>query len=450
MLNYTNAYKDVSILDKFMAEVNLEESRKTSSFKELDVGYFELLRNNPTYTRFWLSFLISNGGTWFNTIAVFVLVIDLTGSELALGGILALRMLAFAVPQPFTGMLADRYNRKKLMIIANLLSAIVALGLIFVNHSDQLILLYILVFLLMGLHALAVPAERAILPSIVNENELLTANAIDTATWSAMLGLGCAIGGFVTSKYGVDVAFIVDSISFVIAAILISTISIPQKEKEKPKGSIIKNGFNEIIQGWKYILSKKEIFRLVFAKSVWTIGGGGLVFLIVLVGDEIGLGDFAVGIGIMFLARAIGVGIGPLISKSLFKDKQKWKYLVGLLITISGIFYFIFGLVEWSLLSISLIIFSHAASGSNWVLSNVMLQERVPDEWLGRVFASDLLLMASFNAASAFIASIVVDQGYFDLRQAILVFAMLQIIIGLLFSVWMVKGFDKESRMNFN
>ena len=428
-----------------MAEVNLGISGKTSALDELEVGYFELFRRNPTYTRFWLSFLISNGGTWFNTIAVFVLVIELTGSELALGGILALRMLAFAVPQPFTGMLADMYNRKKLMIIANLLSALVALGLIFVNHSDQLILLYVLVFLLMALHALEVPAERAALPNIVKENELLTANAIDTATWSAMLGLGCALGGFVTAKYGVDVAFIVDSISFVVAAILISTLSIPQKTKEKVEGSIIKKGISDIISGWKYISSKKDVLRLVFAKSVWTIGGGGLVFLIVLVGDEIGFDDFAVGIGVMFLARAIGVGIGPLISRSLFKDKQKWKYLIGLLISVSGIFYFIFGLVHWSMLSISLVIFSHAASGSNWVLSNVMLQERVPDEWRGRVFASDLLLMAAFNSASAFFASIAIDQGFLNLREAILIFAMLQIVIGIMFSVWMVKGFDDNS-----
>ena len=55
--------------------------------------------------------------------------------------------------------------------------------------------------------------------------------------------------------------------------------------------------------------------RLVFAKSIWTIGGGGLVFLIVLVGDNIGVGDFAIGVGVMFLARAIGVGVGPLVSR---------------------------------------------------------------------------------------------------------------------------------------
>jgi hypothetical protein len=78
-----------------------------------------------------------------------------------------------------------------------------------------------------------------------------------------------------------------------------------------------------------------------------------------------------------------------------------------------------------------------------------MLQERVPDEWRGRVFATDLLLMAFFNAASAFSASIAVDKNYLSVRDAILVFAMLQIIIGLLFTFWMAKGFDiKEPIMS--
>ncbi len=433
-----------------MARENAQVSTNSYTLDELEVGFFELFRANPTYLRFWLSFLISNGGTWFNTIAIFVLVIEITGSELALGAILALRMLSFAIPQPFTGMLADMYNRKKIMIIANILSSIVALCLIFVDNSDDLLLLYFLVFLLMALHALEVPASRAALPNIVKENELLTANAIDTATWSAMLGFGCAIGGFVTAKYGVDVAFIVDSITFLFAAFIISTIDIPQKYNEERQGSIIKKGISDIISGWKYIVKKKDVFKLVFAKSVWTIGGGGLIFLIVLVGDEIGVEDFAVGIGVMFLARAIGVGIGPLISRSLFKDRSKWKYLIGLLISVSGLFYLIFGLVQWTFLSISLIIFSHAASGSNWVLSNVMLQERVPDEWRGRVFASDLLLMAMFNAISAFLASLAVDQNFLSLRDAILVFATSQILIGLLFTLWMRNGFDETFLSNSN
>ena len=109
-----------------MPRENAQTSSNSYSLEELEVGFIQLFRTNPTYLRFWLSFLISNGGTWFNTVAIFVLVIEITGSELALGGILALRMLAFAVPQPFTGMLADMYNRQKIMVIANVLSSIVA------------------------------------------------------------------------------------------------------------------------------------------------------------------------------------------------------------------------------------------------------------------------------------------------------------------------------------
>ena len=409
-----------------------------------EVGYLELLVTNPDYRRFWLSFLISSSGSWFNTVAVFVLVIELTGSELALGLIFALRMLAFSLPQPFTGMLADRYDRKTLMVTANVLSALVAVGLVFIDGRDQLWLLYVLVGLLMALHALEVPASQAALPNLVAENQLLTANALDTATWSATLALGCAAGGFVTAVHGVDAAFWIDAASFLVAAGLIATLRIPQSVSEDAGRPLLKSGLANILQGWRFILSRPDVLRLIFAKSVWTIGGGGLVFLLVLVGDELGFEDFAIGIGVMFLARGIGVGIGPLIAREVFKDREKWKYLIGLLITVSGVSYLIFGLVEWTLLSLGLVVFAHAASGSNWVLSNVMLQQRVPDEWRGRVFATDLLLMAGFHSISALLASAAVDREYLSLREALLVFAGIQVVFGLLFALWMRNGFERS------
>ena len=85
---------------------------------------------------------------------------------------------------------------------------------------------------------------------------------------------------------------------------------------------------------------------------------------------------------------------------------------------------------------------SHAASGSNWVLSTAMMQERIPDEWRGRVFATDFLLMAGFHALSALLASVAIDRNLLDLREAILVFAGIQIVFGLLFALWMRTGFE--------
>ena len=86
---------------------------------------------------------------------------------------------------------------------------------------------------MMLFHSVYVPAENAAMPNITEDNELLTANAMNSATWSASLALGSAIGGIVVAQYGVDVAFIVNAIAFIVAGLMISTIEIPQKKLEE-------------------------------------------------------------------------------------------------------------------------------------------------------------------------------------------------------------------------
>ncbi len=93
-----------------------------------EVGFFELLRVNPLFRKYWYANAISMLGEWFNTVALFVLIERFTNSALAIGAVFVLRMFALAVPQVFTGVLADRYSRKWLMVTANVASAILVLG----------------------------------------------------------------------------------------------------------------------------------------------------------------------------------------------------------------------------------------------------------------------------------------------------------------------------------
>ena len=170
------------------------------------VGYLEILRINPTYRRYFVANVLSMVGTWFTTIALFILASDISGlPELAVGIVLVLRMFSLALPQPFTGMLADRFSRKWLMVISHVLSAGCALLLLFVDGPEDAVLYYSMVIILMVLHAVYVPAESAAIPNLVGEGEaLITANAMNSATWSASLAIGAALGGFVVAAYGTD------------------------------------------------------------------------------------------------------------------------------------------------------------------------------------------------------------------------------------------------------
>lgn len=411
--------------------------------EEREVGFIELLRNNPVYRRLWLGLAISMLGEWFSTVALFVLIYTLTGSELGIGLLFVIRMFSLAVPQIFTGMLADRFSRKWLMIWANLLSAVAVLSLLLVNEESEVWLIYFIASLLMALHAVFIPAEQASIPNITEDNELLTANALNSATWSAALCLGAGIGGFVVSAYGVEAAFIINSICFLLGALMYSTITIPQEPYEPKPGGIWQNTGANILDGFRIIFSKPHVSRIITAKALWAVFGGGLVYMLVLMGDQIALGDLAAGVGLLFAARGLGTGLGPIFARYVFKNRQIWPFLLGSLVSVCGLAYVAIGWLEWTPWVVAIVVFGHAASAINWVLSTVLLQERSDDEWRGRMFSTDFLLMTTVNGFSTLAASLMLEYTDITLRQGIQIFATLQVLSGI---IWVMLMMPSERR----
>ena len=406
-------------------------------------AYVRLVRENKTYRKFWLAAFISMFGEWFNTIALFLIILEYTDSELLLGVLMAVRMGCFALMQPLFGLLADRVNRKKLMIITNLMQVFLALAFIGVNGPEDMWWMFLCSGVMMALHGLYVTAERAALPNIVDKEDLTTANALDSATWSTALCLGAFAGGLVVSEYGVTVAFIIDSLTFLVGTILLLPLMVPQTYDKASSGSIISSSLKDIWMGQKRIQSDPRLFRIIFAKTSWNIAGGGLagVFL-VLAGNDIEFVGAALGFGIFFFARGVGTGIGPILARRFFKDSQKWPRLIGLLIIVSGLFYFLVGLsLEGPLLiTLLLVTLAHTASGGNWVLSTVLTQQWVEDEMRGRVFSTDMLLLSIGQVISTISAGFLVEHEYVNLQQGILAYACLMILSGIIFTVWNPKN----------
>tara|TARA_B110000438_G_scaffold300401_1_gene352707 strand:+ start:7039 stop:8301 length:1263 start_codon:yes stop_codon:yes gene_type:complete len=407
---------------------------------EDEVGFIELLRRNPVYRRLWLGLSVSMLGEWFNTVALFVLIYTLTGSELGIGLLFVIRMFSLAIPQVFTGMLADRFSRKSLMIWSNLLSAVAVLLLLLVDEASEVWMVYAISSVLMMLHAVFIPAENASIPNITEDNELLTANALNSGTWSAALCLGASIGGFVVAAYGVQVAFVVNAITFLISAFLYSTITIPQEPYEPKPGGVWANTAGNIADGFRIIFTTPPVRRIITAKALWSLFGGGLVYMLVLVGDEVGLGNFAAGIGILFAARGLGTGLGPILARYAFTERSRWPFLLGWLVSVCGLAYVTIGWLEWTPWIAVCVTFGHAASGANWVLSTVLLQERSEDAWRGRVFSTDFLLMTTLNGFSTLAASLMLQYTDVTLREGIQLFAILQVVSGIIWIMVMMPG----------
>ena len=188
-----------------------------------------MLRGNRSFRQVWLGQVVSQMGDWFDTIALYTIILRLTGSGRAVGLLLVARFVPSFLLGSLSGVVSDRFNRRSIMIISDLLRAVVVLGFLFVRRADQLWIIYFLTVLQLGLSTFFEPAKTAIIPSIVSDRELVSANAISSVTWSAMLTLGAAIGGVVTGWFGTDVAFILDALTYLLSAALIASVRIPRR-----------------------------------------------------------------------------------------------------------------------------------------------------------------------------------------------------------------------------
>ncbi|HIB24052.1 MAG TPA: MFS transporter [Candidatus Poseidoniales archaeon] len=415
--------------------------------QEQEVGFIELLRVNSTFRKYWVGNSISMLGEWFNTVALFVLIDQLTGSELALGLLFVLRMFSLALPQIFTGMLADRFSRKWLMVGANFASALTVAGFLLIDSKADVWLVYFLSALLMLFHAIYLPAENATMPNITKPNELLTANALNSATWSASLAIGSAVGGAVVASQGVQIAFIINSIAFIVAGLIIASINIPQQKIKAPEGNFIASSLSQVKEGFQIIIGTPKIYRIITAKAAWGLFGGGLVYMLILVGADIGLGEVAAGIGLLFAARGVGTGLGPILARYAFTNRENWSLLIGRLVSVCGIGYIAMGWLSWGWWVALFVVFSHAASGANWVISTVLLQERSEDEWRGRMFSTDFLLLTMVNGISTLAASLILEYTDIGLRELVQIFAVGQLLSGILWVMLIAPGEKKYLAM---
>jgi len=408
---------------------------------EDEAGYWELVRDNVNFRRLWTGNLISLLGDWFNTIAIYTLVVQLTGSPLALGAVFITKMLPWAVAAPLAGVIVDRFNRRRLMIGTDIARGVVVLGFLLIDEPGEVPWLYGLLTAQVVIGAIFQPAKSASLPNITTPRELLTANALMSATWSTMLAVGAALGGLATEALGISAVFWIDSATYLVSAVFIYGTTIPQ-DTEPSKQPLLQAATREIAEGWQHLRTHPRIGRIAFAKATWAVGGGALVYLLTLLGDKLTPGALAAGIGVLFMARGIGTGVGPIVVRGLFQDRTRWPAVLGGAIAFCGVCYLGVSFVPWAaettsiVLVCALVIVAHAASGGNWVLSSTMLQKRTEDRYRGRVFSTDWLLVMSMESLSIFAASLLLEAGWVSLGGAFQLFAGLQVASGLLW--WMI------------
>ncbi len=431
------------------------------SFRQAFTPFVELIKEYPSFRRLWIAQAISNFGDWFGLLALYALVQRYSDSEFLLGLVIIVKMLSLAFFSPIAGYLTDRFNRRILMIICDGGRALSLLLMLLVQQESLLWLAYALTGFQMMLSAIFEPAKTASIPNVAPPERLVDANIISTATWSIIFTTGMAIGGFATEWIGVEGVFILDAFTYLVSAWFIYRAVIPQEARrsnyvegqKKPSiwEDIRQNIGTDIILGIRYLRDNHHILRPAVAKGTSTIFLGGLVYMLVLVSDSI-LQMGSIGLGLLYAARGIGTGIGPVIARQHFTDERQWVVVMGASIALSGAMYLVVGLTQVWWMMFVFVLLAHAASGANWVTSTVLLQKRSEDNFRGRVFSTEWLLFTLGNSLSVVVASVLLEWQIVALQTLISLYAVGLMAAGLLWLAtvanwernWVQKGLSAK------
>jgi len=333
------------------------------------------LLKNARFLRLWIGQGASFLGDAVSMVALVVLVVQVTGSASAVGGALIARLLP-TVASPLAGVLADRLDRRLVLVASDLARAVLVLGLVF---ARDLLTIYALVFFMGLARTIFNPTVRAAFPSVVGGGDLTRANALIGGTFSVSETLGPALGGLLVATVGVDAAFVLDAATYLISASLISLIPLPRRESEDAGfGEDLKSGFAYlagarvplaiVIGAFLTVLTVNTTIpaEVFLAKRTFDAGNAGYGLLVGLYGGGMVLGS------ILMAALGDRVRLLPTYFLGVFATALA---LVGA------------GLSPTFVLALGALVMAGVANGTENVTTDTILQKRVPDAFLGRVFS---------------------------------------------------------------
>jgi MFS family permease len=365
-----------------------------------------LLRRNRDFRRLFGASVISLGGDWFLFVAITGLILETTGRALDVGLAIVAQELSFFIASPPAGVLADRLDRRKLMIVCDLARIAVCCAFLLVG-SDTIWLAYPLLAMLSVFGAPFDPASTAAIPNLVDPEDLATANALGGSLWGTMLAVGAALGGVVATALGRDAAFIVDAASFALSALLLWGVRRPFSE-DRPADHEHPKMLEATIEVLHYARDDHRVLALLSVKAGFGLAAGVLALIPVFGVEVFHHGD--IGVGVLMASRGVGALVGPFLGHRFAGPGHERLFAaIGLALATFGVAYMALGLAPAIWVAAIVIFVAHLGGGSQWVLSTFGLQVLVPDAIRGRIFAFDFALITLSLAGSSLIASTLAD-----------------------------------------
>jgi MFS family permease len=428
--------------------------------------YRQLLSENKDFRRLWTGQVVSEIGDWLNNIAVLALTIQLAGAGRE-GFAIALYAIARHLPLflfgPLAGVVVDRTDRRRVMIAADVLRALLALGFLLANRMAALPVIYIVGASLFGVSAFFNAAKRASIPNLVHgPAQLLSANSISASTTAATIAVGSALGGIVATFVGRNVVFIINAATFIVSALIIQRIraqtsgrsdvetlrtdgetdseatahTLQRSGVEKDKLSrlprvaastrpsvtvsprlvnALSRAATDFRDGLRYVRSRPVMSAIFIVAAGWGLGNGVARALYSIFGARLGIAaaeglvarptDF--GISILFVAMGIGGVIGaPFARRFNAGSGETLGRRMGRSMFFDGCGLALFSLMPNLWLAALVLIAREINFAIWWTAQQTIIMTRTDNRYAGRVFASyetltTLMMVASMLASGA-------------------------------------------------
>jgi MFS family permease len=416
-------------------------------------AYARLVSGNRNFRRLWLAQIVSELGDWFYSLAVYSLILELTGSARLVGLAVVLQVLPQTLAAPTAGVVNDRLRRRQVMIAADLIRAAIVLGMLLVRAPRMVWLIYPLLCIETIGWAFFEPGRSAVIPSIVSEDQVIVANTLSATTWSFNLAVGSALGGAVAAFAGRDAVFLLNGASFLASAALLRGMRFdePHAENARPLRARDLVDFSPILEGVRYVRRDPRLLATLLVKGGLGMLGANLV-LLPLLGERVFPLRIAgvdaqrgamLGMSLLMGARGTGAMLGPLLTVPLARQRDhamRMGVLLGFLSIVIG-----YATLSWSpfvwIACIALLV-AHGGGSTIWVFSTTLLHKNTEDRFRGRVFSADLGMNTLAVSATSYLAGAFIDRGVAVRDYAL--YTGLSLLIPAALWLWALRKFWKN------
>lgn len=366
-------------------------------------NFHALTHKNFRY--YWLGQCISLIGTWMQSIGQSWLVLTLTGSPLLLGILGACQFLPIMIFSLFAGILIDRFPKKKILLITQVISMMLAfsLSILVFTHEARFWNVLILAIILGCTNTIDMPTRQSFFVEVVGREDLMNAIALNSAVFNLARMIGPAIAALFMAWFGIGWCFFINGVSFIAVIYGILKIQVKPYVREKKKQN---NIFKEIKEGLEYIVNNPKIFEtilLILVLGIFAFNYNVLipVFTKIVLHQNEGI------YGMLMSALGLGSLIGAVMVSVKGKNKPMHKTMFNASILIA-IMLILNGFSNAFYITAAILFFTGIFNLNFSTRANSTLQLTSKDEFRGRVMSVYSLVFAGSapigNLSSGFIA----------------------------------------------